>query len=265
MIYKSTFNILTILALSFVIFAQAQSGVGVSPPRVELASSVAGQLTQEVAIDNPSEVASLEVTVTLGDALFQPDGSVLYLEPGSHPGSLTSWLSVDTLQFTLEPQASETLRYTVQVPEETPDGTYWGLLFFESQVLGSEETASAGIGVRSRVRIGHVIYIDVGQTVRTGEVEGIRYTVGETPELRMMFRNTGNALLRPSGKVELRSEQGDLLSTFNIPATAAFPGYAREIVAPLEEPLGPGNYIALAVLDYGAATVIAGEGRIVVP
>lgn len=241
----------------------AQSGVGISPPRVELQASPGAQLTQEIAVDNPSKASELEVTIVPSDVLMQPDGSVIYLEPGGHPNSLANWLSLSALQFNLAPEASDAVTYSAQVPLGTPDGTYWTVLFFESDTPANL-AESQGIGVRSRVRIGHVVYIDVGQVTREGQIEGIRLNEiqEDQSEVRVMFKNTGTGLVRVEGSVEIRSEKGKLLRTLEIPSTAAFPGYSREVVASLEEPLEPGNYVVLAVLDYGAATVTAGEGRI---
>jgi hypothetical protein len=260
-------NLYILSLIGFVTTSFAQSGVGISPPRVELQASNGTQLTQEVQVDNPSGGASLEVTVTLQDALFQPDGSLFYLPPGSHPNSLMNWMSVNQLQFVLSPLSSEAVGYTIQVPPEVPEGTYWGVMFFESGVPG-EEGAVEGIGIRTRVRVGHIVYVDVGQVTREGHIEGVRYQGRDgdiPPSIQVMFRNTGNGLTRLNGHVELRNLDGELLQTIELSDQAVFPGYARELSAPLLAPLESGNYVALAVMDYGAGSLIAGEGQISVP
>lgn len=247
--------------------ALAQSGVGMSPPRVEFQANAGDQLSQTIILDNPSAASALEVTATLNDAVIQVDGSTLYLPPGSHQGSLADWLAVSSLNFSLEPGETREVVYTVEVPPGTPEGTYWSILFFESQAPGAGE-ATAGIGIQTRVRVGHVIYVNVGQVTRSGEIEGFRYQpadVEPTSSIRVMFRNTGNALLRAEGRVELRNLDGELIHSLEVPSTPAFPGYASEIKALLPAELETGEYLVLAVLDYGQASVVTGEGWLEVP
>ena len=87
--------------------AQAQTGVGVSPPRVLLPLAPGASATQTVVVDHPGRQGTLRVSVVLSDVLLKPDGAPLYLDPGSHPRSLARWLSVTPLEFLLQPQASQ--------------------------------------------------------------------------------------------------------------------------------------------------------------
>jgi hypothetical protein len=247
--------------------AQAQSGVGMSPPRVELSAQPGAQLNQSVLIDNPSGLSALQVTASLSDVLLQPDGKMLYLPPGSHPGSPVAWLEVNPLSLVLEPGAAQEVNYTINVPSDAEAGTYWTILFFESEAPDSGRPAE-GIGIHTRVRVGHIIYVDVGQVDRTGEIEGFRYQAeGSEPasSIRIMFRNTGNGLVRAAGHVELRAPAGNVLHSLEVSPTATFPGYASEIAALLPEPLESGEYLVLAVLDYGQASVVTGESWLEVP
>lgn len=241
---------------------QAQSGVGMSPPRAEHQAAAGGQLTQAILIDNPSGSTALEVTAEISDVLLQPDGTLLYLPPGSHGASLANWLSVNPLSFVLEPNSAREVSYTVEIPADAADGTYWTILFFESQVPGAGEQTE-GIGIQTRVRVGHVAYVDVGQVSRSGEIEGFRYQpAGSEPvsSIQIMLHNSGNGLIRAEGHVEVRSLTGELVQELEVPASATFPGYSSELQALLPEPLAAGEYLVLAVLDYGEPNVITGEG-----
>lgn len=260
-----------LFVLALTPLGRAQTGVGVSPPRAELQVVAGGQVTQEVLIDNPGTVAPLRVTAAPSDALFNADGSVLYLEPGSHPNSLAPWLSINPLQFVLEPAAQEPVQYTIDAPADAPAGTYWTVLFFESEPANEQAPEAEGsIGITSRVRVGHIVYADVGQVTRRGNVTGVRFEPGAdgadgAAEVRVTLQNTGNGLIRVQGQVEIRNLAGALVQTLEIADTPCFPGYAREVAAPLAEPLPPGDYVALAVLDYGEASVAAGEGSFQIP
>jgi len=255
----------TLLVLGLLLsLAQAQTGVGVSPPRALFSLAPGGSATQTVVVDHPGRQGTLRVNALLADVLLKPDGGPLYLEPGSHPRSLARWLSLSPLEFLLPPQGSQEVRYTVQVPPEAKDGTYWGILFFESGPA-QERPGGQGVGIRVRTRVGHVVYVDVGRVTRSGRIQGVRYQppVGRgEPELRVVFQNTGNGVLRLKGRVEVRDASGKPVQQAEVPETASLPGATHEIPVPLKDPLPPGRYVVLAVLDYGAASLIAGEARL---
>ncbi len=243
--------------------ALAQTGVGVSPPRVLLPLAPGSETTQSIQVDHPGRQGVLAVTVVLSDVLLKPDGSPLYLDPGSHPKSLTRWLSVTPLEFRLSPQGVQEVRYTVRVPPGTPEGSYWGIVFFES--APAESRGGEGIGIRIKTRVGHVVYVDVGRPARSGRIQGFRYLGGsgrEGPQVRIVFQNTGNGVLRLKGRLEVRDERGQVVARGQVPETASLPGATHEVPAPLEKPLPPGRYAVLAVLDYGEANLVAGEGRL---
>ncbi|MCS7218315.1 MAG: P pilus assembly protein, chaperone PapD [Thermus sp.] len=252
------------LLLSLLPLAQAQTGVGVSPPRALYPASPGSSLTGTVAVDHPGRSGTLQVEVLLQDVLLQPDGRPLYLDPGSHPRSLARWLSVTPLAFFLQPQGVQEVRYTLQVPPGVQPGTYWGVIFFESAPAGGRQ-GGEGIGIRVRARVGHVVYVEVGQVSRSGRIQGFRYQPpgGDAPaQVRLVFQNTGTGLLRLKGRVEVRDLQGRPVAQAEVPETASLPGATHEIPAPLAKALEPGRYLVLAVLDYGNPNLIAGEGRI---
>lgn len=244
--------------------AQAQTGVGVSPPRALYPAAPGTSLTGSILVDHPGRSGTLQVEVVLQDVLLQADGKPLYLDPGSHPRSLTRWLAVSPLAFLLQPQAAQEVRYTVQVPPDAQPGTYWGIVFFESAPAGSRQ-GGEGLGIRVKTRVGHVVYVEVGQVSRSGRIQGFRYLPPsrEGPaQVRLSFQNTGTGLLRLKGRVEVRDLQGRPLAQAEVPETASLPGATHELPAPLDKPLPPGRYLVLAVLDYGSPSLIAGEGRI---
>jgi hypothetical protein len=247
----------------------AQSGVGISPPRVELPTQPGAELTQTILVDHPGAVGTMEVDVSLSDVLLGPDGNPIYLGAGLHPRSLGPWLSLTPLRFSLAPQERIEARYTVQVPADAESGTYWGVVFFESGPVRQEEAPAQGIGVRTRVRVGHVVYVHVGEVVREGQISGIRFeppaSANRPAEVRIVFQNTGNGLIRLNGTVEVRTMEGILVDELTVTNVASFPGATHEIGVAVGEGLDGGEYLVLAVLDYGEATIVAGEGFITVP
>lgn len=252
-----------LLALTTTIVS-AQSGVGVSPPRAELTMPAGSQLTSTVRVDNPSSRLTLDVEAYLADLIIAPDGGNLFLDGGSHPRSLAPWTAVNSLNFTVQPATVDTVTYTITAPEDAAPGTYWGVLFFESRTPAPE--GQGGMGVSTLVRVGHIIYVTIGQATLEGRIVGLGYDARSGPgAVRLTFQNSGNGLMRMDGRVEVRSMTGELVATQTLQGVASLPGLTHDLVVPLADPLPTGEYVILAVLDYGAATVIAGEGQVQVP
>lgn len=242
----------------------AQSGVGVSPPRVELSAVAGSQVTQVVNVDNPSTSSPLDVTVAISDALMGPEGNIIWVPAGSHQWSLAPWLSVNALEFTLEAAQSRSVTYSVNVPTGVPDGTYWTVMFFDSTAASPEDDVGEAIGISSRVRVGHIIYVDVGQPTKQGTIVGIRYDMGEdaAASVRVLFSNTGTGLLRLSGTVEVRDKSGSLVHSLRVEDEASFPGATHEVAFRLPSRLPPGSYTVLAALDYGSTEVLLGDAQL---
>lgn len=246
--------------------ALAQSGVGVSPPRVEHLAQPGSQVTQTLTIDNPSTASALLVNAYFNDVFLAPDGSTLYVDAGSNPRSLASWTAVNPLSFTLEAATKTDVIYTIDVPEGTEAGTYWSVIFFESQPPGSDGEAPS-MGVRTLVRVGHIIYVHVGQPTYEGSIASVSYDPAVNPNgaVRVTFQNSGTGLMRLDGRIEVRTLEGELVHTTTFEGKASLPGATHDLVAELTEPLESGDYVVLAVLDHGEAHVIAGEGLVEVP
>ncbi len=244
--------------------ALAQTGVGVSPPRTIFDAQPGEVITRSIQVDHPGNRGILAVTVGFNDFLLDPKGNAVYLPPASHPRSLLPWISVNPLEFRLNPKATQEVRYTLTIPEDAEPGSYWGIVFFDSEPANAAEN-TAGVGVRFRVRVGHVIYVNIPPLKRSGAIVGMRYQPpkGDNPaEIRVSFENEGNAALRLSGRVEVRTESGVLVQTARLSDAPSLPGSTHEVGAVLKKPLEPGRYVTLAVFDYGQSDLVAGEGSI---
>lgn len=260
-----TLRAIVLLAL-FAAPAAAQTGVGVSPPRVVLSGQPGDVLEGVVVVDHPGNDAPMQVDVSLSDVAVQPDGEPVYLSPGAVPQSAATWIAVSPPSFALQPKESHEVRYAVHVPADAKPGTHWAVIFFDSGPV--QKRQAKGVGVNMRVRVGHVVYVNVGEIVISGQIRGVRYQppAGKNPaEVRVRFRNTGNGLMRLNGYVELRDENGKVAARGQVSNAASLPGYEYEIAAQFKEPPPKGSYLVLIMLDYGGEEAIIGEGRVQVP
>ncbi len=103
--------------------------------------------------------------------------------------------------------------------------------------------------------------VDPHEAVADGRVRGL--SVGRDPEGRLVakvaFENTGTTFLRPSGRVEVRDRTGQTVGSTPIEPFRVLPGATRELAVALPEGLAPGVYVALAILDFGAEFLVAGQ------
>ena len=260
-----TLRVFTALAV-FTSIVIAQTGVGVSPPRVILKAQPGDTVQGVVVVDHPGSDAPMEVRVSLSDVIVQPDGEPVYLDPGSIPQSAASWISVDPPSFVLAAKETREIYYAIHVPANSSDGSYWAVIFFDSGPV--QKQRSQGVGVRMRVRVGHVVYVNVGQIIQKGEIRGVRYLPPSSrnpAEVRVRFRNTGNGLMRLNGYVELRNIDGKTVTRATINNAASLPGYEYEVTAQVKNPPPRGEYLVLVMLDYGGSEAIIGEGKVQVP
>lgn len=70
---------------------------------------------------------------------------------------------------------------------------------------------------------------------------------------RISFINDGDAVLEPTGRIEIKDFQNKRVGMVTIPPCKVLPQSRREIFLQEELTLKQGNYIAIAILDYGGS------------
>jgi hypothetical protein len=154
----------------------------------------------------------------------------------------------------------------MSVPEGAR-GSYWTKLYIE-EVSTPEPTVREIEGRRYRVYLKQRVGIRIFQNVRGTEIQNAEVIfVGVSPgdtgrEIKTSVRNTGNSILRCTGRVELRDAQGDAVESLSFNSGGKFwlfPGSDRELVVTTGAKLPPGIYTALSIIDFGGDHLIAGE------
>lgn len=239
--------------------AAAQRAVEVSPP-VRLHQGVAGGAVDAAfAVTNPTD-ATIRARVYLADWHYQGDGAPEYLEAGSLPRSLEPHVTFNPSELLLAPGETSEVRYTVSLPSDVDAGSYWGVLFIEAEDPEPEPGFELA---RFNVRVGHVVYVDVPPLERDGMITGIFGAPPGDPEgaytLAIQYVNSGNAVQKLDGYVELRDASGAVLFHEGLPSVVSLPGDMVGRTFDVYGPLEPGTYSALVVYDYGdeAAQVAA--------
>lgn len=239
--------------------------------------SVLGGLTREIVLqpgarsegrivlrnntDQPQEVKVYQT-----DYLFWADGRNEYGEPGSTPRSNARWIVYTPHQLTVPPKATESVYYTIQVPQQADlRGTYWSMLMVEpisAETLEPprQEEGKVTIGIRTVLRYGIQMVTHIGDTGERNLRFADRQLVveGGKRTLRLDLENTGERWLRPTVWAELFDERGMSLGRFEGGRFRIYPGCSVRYQIDLSE-VPAGKYRALIVADNGDEYVFGAQ------
>lgn len=262
---KFILSCLTCIVLSYSTLV-AQRGWQVSPMVFNLNVDNGDTLTQFFTVNNKAEEAQ-DFMVYAKDWNFNTDGSIPEFEPGSLGRGSAGWVMVAPQNFTIKPKMSQTVRFTMVVPDTDLSGSYWSALFVETDdkpTLASKmenEGRSLSIFVKIRAKI--LINVTLsGDLTRDGEIANLEVELNSSQTslaLKSTFLNTGNMTLKCNGTVEIRDEMGEPIESFPLPSFTSLPGYERVAVTTHATDLEPGEYSAMVVIDFGGDYLVAGE------
>lgn len=213
-----------------------------------------------LVINDESEPTTVNVTVADWDRL--PDGENRFMAPGTVERSASSWVTFAPAQFTLAPDESVEVRFTLTVPDGV-EGTYWTALLVEGSPREVETPGGTTVLVRRRFAV-KILETPPGSAPLEGRITDIQ--VGGLNPLTTVihFENTGLVNMPAvKGRVEVRDTSGNTVESIPIEEFPVLPG-ARRVVKvvsarPLGQTLPPGRYQVLTILDFGGANLLGGQ------
>ncbi len=257
---------LLVALLGFVGPTLAQTAVAIDPPAVIFTAKPGEEKTASILVANPGNEAA-RVRVSLGDWMYQPDGQPVYLDPGALPESASPWITFSPSEFVLAGHEKKIVRYTIKVPDDAESGTHWSVLFLQ----GEDPNALPGANIATfKLRVAHTVYVNVPPVAWDGRILGIAAVPPEEPDqpiaIGIQYANTGNGAYAVTGRLEVRDAQGNVVGKTEIDRTVVLPGATRVLLANFYGPVQKGDYVILAVLNYGSEDVdIAGQTVVSLP
>jgi len=229
--------------------AGAQNTVAVSPAGVLLQGDAGQTLNGTLRLDNPTS-DDAAVTTSIQDFSYDSAGELTFHPAGSVAGSAASWVTVNPASSTVSARGNERIRYSVDIPADAEPGTHWAVVFFET---GTANPPTAGDTLATfKVRIGCVLYVDVGKGSAAGKIAGI-VGAGAKGDIQYQFAiqylNSGNLVSLLNGRVDVRNSDGDTVVSIPISREVALPGSVRLLNANMVGPLPAGDYDALVILE----------------
>ena len=253
-----------ITALSGLLGPLQAAGLGVSPSAFSLAVEPGRTYTGSFTL---SSFGDHTVAISVGDWLLDATGAKYYpAQPVER--SLAKWIEVTPVRFAVKQGKPQMVRYRLTVPA-TATGSNWGMIFAET-VQGQGPASKGAVGLVFRPRIGIIIIAQTARgAVMDGQVEEVRadWSAQDGLHASVTFKNTGNTIVQIKGRFEIKDRSG--VSVANAPfgdkGLMVLPHAKRIITGDLRAQLKSGNYVLLAIIDFGVRKVIAGQRPFKVP
>lgn len=211
-----------------------------------------GQVNGKIVIKNESSKET-RVLIYKQDLVANCDKSINYTEVNKHNRSLGTWLQTNIDEKILASNEEYTIRYTINIPKEDIEkGTYWAVFMVEGADPVKEENTN-GMKINSKVRYAVQILADVGSfespklTFEDVRFEG-KENVGRT--LQVKLRNIGQFSTRTKLLLEVYSDTGEKIKTFEAASKRIYPSYCNDFEIVFGD-LPKGKYEAVLVADNG--------------
>jgi hypothetical protein len=243
--------------LALTVPSSADISVDVSPAKYELSTQPGKQETFPITVRNTSG-AAVHIVASLSDYTVGPTGNYLFASPGKSPFSLSKTISINPREFDLEPNSFVQVRFSVDVPPAA-SGEYSSLVFFTTR------PTRHGGGLSIVERIASKIYVIIPQSTRiSGEVDDVKAQMLDDGEHYLVnFRNTGNAHVYLSGRVEIK-QGGTVVDRVSFPPGMLVERSGKRLIDAVGKKLAPGSYSVVAMVDYGGPNLVAGQANITV-
>jgi hypothetical protein len=229
----------------------------VGPGKVELTLNPGESKTVEVTLANRmGDDRKFDLTVEDMKGSDNPEQTVVLLGDDRGPYSLRDYFSVPEWSFMLPHARKARIPVTVTIPADAEPGGYYGSVLFTTTSKPNEQGGQGAAAIISR--IGVLFFVTVpGAGTYEGKLESFSskntfFTEGPIP-FQMLFRNTGNMHLNPSGEITIRNMIGTQVETLVVEPWFALPGSLRLREVEWNRAALMGRYTAEAAIkrDYG--------------
>lgn len=251
-------SLATVIFAAAAMEATAQVSIGVSPIRVEHAVQP-GQLKTDIVTVSNLSTKPQRLQVTVADWYLSGDGIPVFVKRGKMPDfSMSEWTEVNPTELEIPAGGSHTLRYSITVPSDAPDGGYRTAILIESlpEFPGSRQAMTYNINAR----IGVVIYNRVGKSQILVDIASQQIIpFPDAPAhaaVQLEIKNSGRMHFRVVGECIIEDREGRVLQTLSIPDSVVLPQSLRSIVLPISTELPRDGYRILSRVDTGLPEIL---------
>jgi P pilus assembly chaperone PapD len=268
-------TVLALCAVGAVVSQRASAQLLVDPLEVTLITASAGRVAGTFSVSNNTD-SPVQATISRQDWDRVENGDNRFLPSGSSGYSCGAMLTASPLSIRIEAHTSRIVRVGVQdaaaLAKECWD------IFFVEEVPG--RTTVKGNSLQYIFRTGVKVYVAPPGLTREAAVENMTVedvpvssgassstpakpasnTAGATKrQIAIYFHNTGGMNLVAKGRLEFRRLDNSLAMEAPIVDFPTLPGARRKIMVDVPSGLATGDYVVLALIDFGGAELVAGQ------
>ncbi len=263
-------TVLALCAVGVVVSQPASAQLLVDPLEVTMLTAGASRASASFSLQNTSD-KPVQASITRQDWDRQENGDNRFLAPGSSGKSLT----VSPLSIRVEPHSSRVVRLAVQT-DAALSRECWDIVFVEEV---PQRAATKGNSLQYIFRTGVKVYVAPPGLTRDGAVEDMAVVVAPPAkaaaatktasavaapapakkQIAIRFHNTGGMHLLAKGRLEFRRLDNTVATQVPIAEFPTLPGAARKVLVDVPSDLAAGDYVVLALIDFGGAELVAGQ------
>ena len=266
-----------ILSCLFVPFFSTQAAsnevtIAITPSIMEELVKPGDILSKQVTLTNKSdkEITFYAALKDFKAAAGDESGRAQLIDPGSEAGNyISSWVNISGDGITLAPGQSQSVPFTIDVPDNTGPGGYYGAIVFGTQAPKTkpgEADKGAAIGVAQQVT--SLILLQIAGTAdERADIREFKSDKGfyNTPfkvNFSTKIQNLGNVHVKPAGEIDITNMFNKKVASLTGNETGGniLPASTRLFTNTWQDGIGFGRYQAVLSLSYGTPADQGGEG-----
>jgi P pilus assembly chaperone PapD len=267
-------TVLALCAVGVVISQRASAQLLVDPLEVTMISARDARVSASFSLTNTSD-NPVQATVARQDWDRVENGDNRFMPAGSSGTSCGAALSVSPLSIRIEPHTSRVVRLAVQ-SNAALTKECWDIVFVEEV---PQRASTKGNSLQYIFRTGVKVYVAPPGLSRDGAVEDVAVVDAPAPktastvknasieatpavakkQIAIRFHNTGGMHLLAKGRLEFRRLDNSLALQVPIGEFPTLPGATRKVLVDVPSDLVAGDYVVLALIDFGGAELVAGQ------
>jgi P pilus assembly chaperone PapD len=247
---------LALCAFSLLVGPRLGAQLLVDPLEVAITTSGAGRVTASFSLSNTSD-QPVQATIKREDWDRAENGDNRFLPAGSTGNSCGPLLTASPTAIRVEPRSSRIVRLAVQGAAELRKEC-WDIFFVEEV---PQRSGAGGNSLQYIFRTGVKVYVAPPGLRRDAAVDDMSVEDASPSKraIAIRFRNSGDLHLISKGHLEFRRLDNTLAAQVPIPEFPTLPGAVRKLSIDLPAGLTAGEYVVLALIDFGGAEIVAGQ------
>jgi len=267
-------TVLALCAVGVVVSRPASAQLLVDPLEVVVITAGANRVSASFSLVNTSD-NPVQATIKRQDWDRELNGDNRFLPTGTGGSSCGAMLSVSPLSIRIDAHSTRIVRLGVQSAAALSKEC-WDIFFVEEV---PQRASAGGNSLQYIFRTGVKVYVAPTGLARDGAVEGMEVidaavsssvsatsatnAVAITPatkkQISIQFHNTGGMHLTAKGRLEFRRLDNSVAMHVPITEFPTLPGASRKLLIDVPAGLAPGDYVVLALIDFGGAELVAGQ------